>query len=365
MDQARPSDPLNRNQIISNSYNPPKTSMSVLPKMDVATEATRPQKHTPEKTLGETINAMAYNDYGDPSVIKPTTINLPQSGKDQVLIQVVATSVNPIDCRLRSGEMKGLLPGGFPRVPGYDVAGFVADCPGGGRFAKNDPVMAFLDQTTGGACADYAVCGVDAVAKMPHGMPFEEAAAIPLAGTTALQSLRDHGGIQMSDRVLINGGSGGVGMFAIQIAASYGCHVDAVASGSNESFCRSLGVNDFFDYEKTEFASLDRKWNLIFDVAGKSSYLDARKVLADGGRYVSTEPSLKGIAVTVLTWPLAKSGKVMLAKPKREDLETLLRLYRQGDLKVVIDKRFEMSQLADAHRRVESGVDHGKVIVRQ
>ncbi|TWT95078.1 NAD(P)-dependent alcohol dehydrogenase [Neorhodopirellula pilleata] len=169
--------------------------------------------------------------------------------------------------------------------------------------------------------------------------------------------------MKRGDRVLINGASGGVGMFAVQIAKAYGCHVDAVASGDNESFCRSLGADHFYDYEKVDFIQSDERWNVIFDAAGKSGYWDAKDVLLPHGRYVSTEPDVKGMLMTVLTWPLSKSGTVMLAQSSADDLRELVSLYQRDQLTITIDSRFPMSRLAEAHRRVESGVDRGKVVV--
>ncbi|WP_372894431.1 NAD(P)-dependent alcohol dehydrogenase [Stieleria sp.] len=309
------------------------------------------------------MQAVVYDDYGDASVLRRTHVPVPERGRDELLIEVRASSVNPIDYRMRSGEMKGLLPGGFPRIPGYDVAGVIIESDERGPLHVGDRVMAFLDSVVGGACADFAVCSSDVAAKLPDSMSFEHAAAIPLAGTTALQSLRDHGKIKSGHRVLINGASGGVGAFAIQIAKSYGCHVDAVASGENREFCLSLGADHFYDYETTDFVQSDERWNLVFDAAGKSGYWDSRSVLLDGGRYVSTEPDVKGMLMTILTYPLAKSGKVMLAKPCGDDLRTLIDLYERGKLTVTLDSTFPMSDAASAHRRVETGVDHGKVVL--
>lgn len=311
----------------------------------------------------ETMQAMVYDDYGDARVLHRASIPVPRRLPGQVLIEVRASSVNPIDYRLRSGEMKGLLPGGFPRVPGYDVAGVVADCVNDSPFRVGDRVMAFLDATRGGACADYAVCALDCVAKLPDTLPDDLAATMPLAGTTALQSLRDHGKMKPGDRVLINGASGGVGIFAVQIAKAHGCHVDAVASGNNRNFCLTLGADEFYDYETTDFVKSDVKWDLIFDAAGKASYSDARAVMNRHARYVSTEPDVKGMLMTVLTWPLSKSGTVMLARPRADDLDELIRLNDAGQLKVTIDRRYRMSELADAHRYAEQGVERGKVVL--
>mgnify|MGYP003113865143 CR=1 FL=1 len=309
------------------------------------------------------MQAMVYDDYGDASVLHAAEIPPPERLPGQILIEMHALSVNPIDYRLRRGEMKGLLPGGFPRIPGYDVAGVVADCADDAPFKMGDRVMAFLDAARGGASAEFSVCAIDSAAKLPDNLSFEEAAAMPLAGSTALQSLRDHGKMQSHHRVLINGASGGVGMFAVQIAKAAGCHVDAVASGENREFCLALGADHFYDYEQVDFTESSERWDIVFDAAGKSGYLDARDVMNPHGRYVSTEPDVKGMVMTVLTWPLSKSGTVMLARPHADDLRELIRLHQSGQLKITIDSRFPLQDLAAAHRRIEAGVDRGKVVV--
>ncbi|WDQ15018.1 NAD(P)-dependent alcohol dehydrogenase [Rhodopirellula sp. P2] len=319
--------------------------------------------HSETVETPETMNAMVYEDYGDASVLHQREVPIPERLPGQVLIDVRASSVNPIDYRIRSGELKGLLPGGFPRIPGYDVAGVIVDCAGDGPFAVGDRVVAFLDTMRGGACADFAVAAIDVTAAIPDSMSFNEAAAIPLAGTTALQSLRDHGGIAKGKQVLINGASGGVGMFAVQIAKSFDCHVDAVASGDNEEYCRSLGADHFYNYETTDFTTSSERWDLIFDAAGKSGYWDVKQVLKEGGRYVSTEPDVKGMLMTLVTWPLSKSGTVMLAKPNADDLRTLIALHQKGQLQITIDAIYPFSQLSQAHQHVENGVERGKVVL--
>ena len=313
--------------------------------------------------LGQTMRAVEYDDYGDSNVLHLADHPIPQLQSSQLFIEVIASSVNPIDYRLRRGDMKGFIPFGFPRIPGFDVAGIVVDTDTDSSFSKGDRVMAFLDHTRGGALADYAVCSVASAAKIPDSMPMQEAAAIPLAGTTALQSLRDHGKIKPGQSVLINGASGGVGMFAVQIAKAYGCHVDAIASGRNREFCMSLGADHFYDYEKEDFTKSDERWDIIFDVSGKAHYLEARAVLKQGGHFISTEPSIKGLMMTILTWPLSKSGQIMLADPSADDLRELIRLYELGKLNVTIDSTFPFEHAAQAHRRVEEGVDRGKVVL--
>ena len=163
------------------------------------------EKKSTKPVTSTTMEAVVFDNYGDPEVLSVRERPIPQRKSDELLIEVWASSVNPIDYRIRSGEMKWLLPGGFPRVPGYDVAGVVLKSPSDSSFAPGDRVMAFLDHRLGGALAEYATCSVDVAAKLPCDMPMEEAAAIPLAGfpssaavnpalTIAAQALRaaDH-----------------------------------------------------------------------------------------------------------------------------------------------------------------------------
>ena len=309
------------------------------------------------------MRAIVFRDYGDPDVLELAERPEPAYGGDEVLIDVAAASVNPIDARLRAGEMKGLLPGGFPRIPGYDVAGVVAAAGDRAPFQKGDRVVAFLDHLYGGASAERAVCSADSMIAIADAVPFDDAAAIPLAGSTALQSLRDHGKMQSGDRVLVNGASGGVGAFAVQIAKAYGATVTAVASGAHEAFVRDLGSDDFLDYEESDFTMSGRNWNVIFDAAGKSSFSEAKAALTDDGRYVTTEPSLKNAATSLLTWPMAQQSKVMLARSRAEDLRELLGLYEAGRLKVEIARRFPLADAAAAHRMIENDSFCGKIVL--
>lgn len=309
------------------------------------------------------MHACVYDRYGSPQVLHPADIPRPRRRAGQVLIRVVNSSINPIDYRTRRGELRLILPGGFPRVPGHDVAGYIVECDHDSGFAEGDRVVAYLDRLRGGAAAEFACCSAKVVAKLPEEIPFEHAAVIPLAGSTALQSLRDHGRLSAGQKVLINGASGGVGAFAVQIAKALGAEVTAVASAKNESFCRSLGASQFHDYHRVDFTTLNEQWDLIFDVAGKANYFAARRVLRRGGRFVTTEPDPLGITLTLLTFLAAKPLRAMLAKPKREDLKTLLELYQQGLLRVTIDKEFALDDLAAAHERLESGVERGKILI--
>ena len=310
------------------------------------------------------MRAIIYKDYGDPSVLQEAELAPPEPAADEVLIRVHSAGVNPIDSRLRKGEMKLLLPGGFPRIPGYDLAGVIEACGASCTFSKGTRVLAFLDHMYGGASAEYATCSSTSVACIPDSMTFEEAAAIPLAASTALQSLRDHGQLKAGDEVLVNGASGGVGAFAVQIARAYGSRVTGVASGKHEEFVRSMGADEFIDYNRQNFTDSDHQWDVIFDAAGKSTFSQAKKVLTEKGHFVSTEPNLRGLVVSLITWPRDKKGRVMLARSRDEDLRELVRLYSASQLKVTIAETFPLEYTAQAHAKIEQGGFCGKLVLQ-
>jgi NADPH2:quinone reductase len=309
------------------------------------------------------MRAIVYYDYGPPDRLVADVRPRPRATRGKALIQVAAAGINPIDARLREGQMRGLLPGGFPRIPGYDVAGVIIEAPSGSELSPGDRVLAFLQSYYGGGYAEYAACRPAGIAVIPDEMTMEEAAALPLAGCTALQGLRDLGQLQTGQSVLINGASGGVGCFAVQIAAAAGAQITAVASGSKEGFVRELGASSFIDYQQVELTKSVQRWDLIFDVAGKLSFKQARPLLQPRGRFISTEPSFRSLLIRGWTAWQAQKGKAFLAKSKRADLEELVRLYRNKTLQVVLDQVYPLSEAAAAHRHLEKGVDRGKLVL--
>lgn len=309
------------------------------------------------------MKAVIYRDYGTAAELKVTEMPIGKPAKGEILIRNYAAGINPIDARLRSGEMKMMLPGGFPRIPGFDVAGVVETVNGTGEFEAGDRVMAFLHNLYGGAYAEYSICKSSSVVKIPDTMTFEDAAALPLAGSTAIQSLREHGKLEPDDRVLVIGATGGVGAFAVQTAKAYGCSVDGVAAGMHESFAHEIGVEQFINYEQENYSQQDREWDLIFDAAGKSSFQEAKSVLSSDGRFVTTEPSLNGVLENLLTLPRKQQAKVMMARSRDEDLTELVHLYEAGKLKVHIEKTFPLEHASDAHHMLEQEHFCGKIVL--
>jgi NADPH:quinone reductase-like Zn-dependent oxidoreductase len=226
-----------------------------------------------------------------------------------------------------------------------------------------DRVCVFLDSLYGGACAEYVVCSPRVAAKIPERMTFAEAAALPLAGLTAWQCLVQIGGLKSGMDVLINGASGGVGAFAVQIAVAQGARVTGLASAARKEFVESLGAAEFLDYGREDFTRSKGRWDIIVDAAGKKTFRQCRGALKSRGRYVSTEPSFVGFVASLATCCSNRRGRVMLVRPSGDQLRELLRLYGSGKLRVYIDSSFPLAEIQQAHRRLEEGVDQGKIVV--
>jgi NADPH:quinone reductase-like Zn-dependent oxidoreductase len=235
------------------------------------------------------MKAIVYRRNGPPDVLSCEEIEKPTPNAQEVLIKVRAAAVNPLDCHLLKGgpAVMRTLPGrGKLRQPGVDVAG-VVETVGSGvtEFTAGDAVFGACR----GAFAEYAIASVSALASKPEAVSFEDAAASPIAALTALQGLRDKGKIQAGQHVLINGASGGVGTFGVQLAKIFGAHVTGVCSARNAELVRSLGAEHTINYAKEDFANGKQRYDLIFDLAGNHSFSACRRVLTPRGIVVGTE----------------------------------------------------------------------------
>lgn len=293
-------------------------------------------------------------------------------GSGQVLLRVRAAGVNPIDWKIRNGGMRLLLPARFPLVLGYDVAGEVVEIgPEVTRFQPGDAVFGGVDiLRQGGSYAELALARESALAPQPQALSFEEAAAIPMAALTALQALRDKGELVAGEDVLVNGAAGGVGHFAVQIAAALGARVTAVTSAKNFDFVRGLGTDEVIDYEEEDFAGREQTWDVIFDAVNNHTYADCEPVLArDGGIYVTTlgGPKLMiSIGLTALggLFGQRKRARLVLGRYRAEDLAVLTRLIEQRKLRPEIQEVFSLEEIRKAHEVSESGHVRGKIVVR-
>lgn len=293
-----------------------------------------------------------------------------EPGTGEVLVRVRACSVNPLDSKIRMGQLRLVLPAKFPLIPGFDLAGEVdAVGPEVTRFAPGDTVFGQTGGRHGGACAELALVRESALAAKPETLSFEEAAAIPMGGLTALQALRDRGELAAGEWVLINGASGGVGHFAVQIARILGARVTAVASGRNEQFVRDLGAERTIDYQTQDLLDDEGTYEVIFDAAGKSSYDLCAPLLADKGVYVTTEVSPRTFFSVVTNRARGLFGEDRRARmvnvhPRAADLELLGRWFREGRLGPEIGQIFSLGEIRHAFEALESGHTRGKIVVR-
>lgn len=327
------------------------------------------------------MRAMTIPKYGPPEVLQLEDIDKPTPGPGEVLIRVMAASVNAGDWHIVRGIPKIVRPVlGFARpkfaAAGMDLAGVVeavGDGPGGGPAGATgikvgDEVTADVTRARSGAFVEYAAVPASEVGPKPASMSFEEAATLPVAGMTALQGLRDHGKLQAGQKVLITGASGGVGMFAVQIAKAMGAHVTGVCSTPKVEMVESLGADVVVDYKREDVTKNGETYDLILDAGAFRSIFDYKSSLSPTGRHIMIGGSNKAMFQALLFGSLRskKGGKQFLSfvcKPTRADLLHLAELADSGKLKTVIGKRYRLEEAAKAIRAVEEGAVTGKVVV--
>jgi len=321
------------------------------------------------------MNAIAYDRYGSPDVLEFREVDRPAPAADELLIRVVAASVNKGDHHLMRGSpwplrfMSGLR---RPKRPilGVDVAGRVeavgSDVDG---FAVGDEVAADLTGSGFGAFAEYATAKPAATARKPADVGFDAAATVPTSGATALQAVRDHGGAAPGQTALVTGAAGGVGSFAVQLARHLGAAVTAVCRGDKADFVASLGAERVLDYRRDDWTADLGRYDLVIDAAAYRPTLRCRRTLKPGGRYVLVGgPFRRFITVAAFGPMLSKLGhrKVgqMMVRPDAEDLATLLALIDAGHLAPALDRAYPLADAAQALRRLESGEARGKLVLR-
>lgn len=317
------------------------------------------------------MKAIVYHNYGSPDVLKCEEIEKPTAGDNEVLIKVRAASANALDWRLMRGKPSfiRLMIGGLrkPKItqPGRDVAGQVE------AIGRNVTQFKPGDEVFGvclGAFAEYACASEDKLALKPANISFEEAAAVPIAAFTALQGLRDKGRIQRGQKVLVDGASGGVGTFAVQIAKTFGAEVTAVCSTRNVDQARSLGADHVIDYTLEDFTQSGQRYDLIFAANAYHSIFDYRRALGQDGIYVMAGGGWAQILQAMSLGPLlsligSKKMWFCMAKMDKTDLALLKDLLASGKIVSVIDRRYPLSEAAEAIRYLEEGHARGKVVI--
>lgn len=321
------------------------------------------------------MKAIIYCEYGPPEVLQWSDIEKPNPGDNELLVRVRAASINPADLVYKGGAriVTGLRKPKTTRF-GIDFAGTVE--------AIGKTVTSFKpgDEVFGGkrgALAEYVCVGQDrAVALKPGNMTFQQAASVPVAAITALQGLRDKGKIQPGQKVLINGASGGVGTFAVQIAKAFGADVTAVCSTRNLAMVRSIGADQVTDYTKEDFTKGAQRYNLIFDLIGNHSFSERRHILTANGICVMAGVGGAGASggqifqvlggelnAYVLSQFVSQKFVTFLASLNKQDLTSLGDLMRSGKVTPVIDRVYKISDLATALRYLEEGHARGKVVI--
>jgi NADPH:quinone reductase-like Zn-dependent oxidoreductase len=320
------------------------------------------------------MKAVIGTTYGSPDTLRLEEVEKPIPGDGEVLVRVLAASVNAGDWHLLRGDpflvrlVFGLRERKI-RVLGADVAGQVeAVGRGATQFQPGDAVFGDISGCGFGAFAEYVCAPESALALKPGILSFEEAAAVPAASVTALQGLRDKGRIQAGQKVLINGASGGVGMFAVQIAKSFGAEVTAVCSTRNLDRVRALGADHAVDYTVEDFTRSGQRYDLILAANGYHPIWDYQRALQPRGRYVMTGGSMAQFYQAMFLGPwisLFGSRKMgnLLVKPNQKDLAFMSGLIEAGKVAPVIDRRYPLSEVPDAIRYLEEGHAQGKVVI--
>jgi len=317
------------------------------------------------------MKAIVYYEYGSPDVLKLEEVEKPAPKDTEVLVKVHAASVNYGDLPVLRGEPLQRLMGGGPLKPkhkilGDDIAGRVEAV--GVNVKQFQPGDEVFGISVFGAFAEYVCADEKYLASKPASMTFEEAAAIPYAAITALQGLREKGQIQSGKKVLINGASGGVGTFAVQIAKSFGAEVTGVCSTRKLDMVRSIGADNVVDYTQEDFTKSGQRYDLILAVGGYHPIFDYKRALSPEGIYVCPGGSLAQYIQATLLGPLmsmmgSKKLGSMYTNPNQKDYVFLIELFEANKVVPVIDRRYPLSEVPEALRYLEEGHARGKVVI--
>ncbi|MDH4230263.1 MAG: NAD(P)-dependent alcohol dehydrogenase [Nitrospirota bacterium] len=310
------------------------------------------------------MRAVAINVYGPAEALREMSLTVPEPADDEVLLRVHASSINPLDWKTRKG--KGLpAKGGFPRVLGFDVSGVVERVGRGvTHLQPGDAVYGVLDPRRGGGNAEYVCTRAARVIAKPAALSHTEAAAVPVAGLTALQSLKLHAHMKAGERVLILGASGGVGHLAVQIARAYGAHVTATCGARNVEFVRGLGADAVIPYDTDEVPS-EHQFDVIFDTVKAWDFAAACRRLTPTGRYVSTLPDVPGLLkVKLFKWfGFKQQCRFVMLRADPHGLKYLAELADKGQLRPHLQQIYPLDGAAEAHRVSEDGHVTGKLVV--
>lgn len=313
------------------------------------------------------MQAVIIDQFGGRDQLRVAEVPKPVPGKREVLIKVRAAGVNPVDWKIREGLLRARLPHQFPIIPGWDVAGVVeASGPGARRFPPGFAVYAYARKpiVKDGTYAEYVVVPESAVAAKPANLDFAEAAAVPLAGLTAWQSLFEAAGLQRGQTVLIHAAAGGVGGYAVQLARWKGARIIATASAANHDYVRGLGAHAVVDYRQGDFVSAVRAWapegvDVVYDTVGGEVQQRSAEVVKPGGVLVS----ILALADEAAVRARGVQPRYVFVAPNGGQLKRLARLAEAGKLKVTLAARLPLREAARAHELIEAGHTRGKIVL--
>jgi NADPH:quinone reductase-like Zn-dependent oxidoreductase len=308
-----------------------------------------------------TMKAIVVHEYGGPEVLKYEDAPRPEPKENEVLIRVKAASVNPVDVAIRKGYLKEFTGNKFPLILGMDASGVVEKVGANvHKFKLGDPVIAFFTLAGQGGYAQFVVATENEVAPKPSAITFEQAAAVPAAGSTAWTALVETGNLKAGQTVLIHGGSGGVGHFAIQIAKARGAKVIATASSANQDFLKQLGVDVAVDYTKQKFEDVAKDVDLVLDSVGDDTLKRSYGVVRKGGMIVSivddvdrNELVARGIR-----------GTAIRTEPNEKTLEELARLIDAKKVAPVVSQVLQLSEVGKAHQQIATRHTRGKIVLK-
>ncbi|MBS2011362.1 MAG: NADP-dependent oxidoreductase [Deltaproteobacteria bacterium] len=317
------------------------------------------------------MQAIFQNRYGGSEVLEYGELPAPRLRAGQLRVAMAASSINPRDLLIRRGKYQlQLFVSGFPLVLGSDVVGTVVEVGRGvDRFRVGDVVMGMKNPLGGAGCHASEVCiDASAVVHKPAALGIVEAGGFPLCALTAFQALVRCGDLRLGQRVLVIGGSGGVGTFAVQVGAALGAEVVALASPANHELVRSLGASAAVDYQDPSYRTSLGRFDIVFDTIGRHSRKTCTSLLAPRGVFVSTIPAVPHLLDAAITRTVGRLGRgsrgsVVVVRPLREDLERLVSLVEEGRVKTVVDSTYPLAETARAHDRSATRRARGKIVI--
>jgi NADPH:quinone reductase-like Zn-dependent oxidoreductase len=316
---------------------------------------------SPAQTAKPTMKAIVVHEYGGPEVLKYEDAPRPEPKEDQILVRVVAAGVNPVDGMIRSGMFAKHEKAAFPMILGGDIAGVVENA--GNKITKfktGDPVFAYLSLKNGGGYSEYALATEREAAPKPKSLTYVEAAAVPIVALTAWQALVDTAKLSAGQTVLIHGGSGGVGTFAIQIAKARGAKVIATASTANQDLLKELGADIAVDYTKQKFEDLAKDVDVVLDSVGKDTLARSYGVVKKGGFIVSIVARLDQAELD----KHGIHGATLSVDPNSEELAEIGKLIDEKKIKVIVSQTFPLSEAVKAQEQAATGHTRGKIVLK-